>query len=493
MLAVCLAFTGCGKEAPASAALEADPSLLSGTYCAELVIRDYGTVRFEMDADKAPITVTNFVNLLDNVMVGALGTEQMSGVAITNQLIFVYNLTVFGGLSGAGIFGAQYFGQHDYDGMRHTMRFKLMFTVVLSVIAVVLIAVRGDRLVLLFLDNEANAGKDISITLGYSADYIRVILWGLPAFAFVQCYASTLRETGETVVPMVASVCAIVVNLVGNYLLIFGHLGFRAMGVSGAALATVISRYVELAIVTIYTHKNADRFPFIKGMYRSMKIPAALVKRIAVTGSPLLVNEILWSVGTTFVNQNYSTRGLDVVAALNILSTALQLFNIIMIAMGNAVSILVGQKLGNGEMEEAKDVDRKLLAFTVVIHVVMGALLIACSGLIPKLYNTEPEVRTLAAGFLAVVGCVLPIHAYVHGAYFTIRSGGRTIITMLFDSGYTWLIPVILSRVLCVHTALPVATVFLIVQFSDIIKIAIAVPMLRSGFWAKNIISDIEK
>ena len=435
--------------------------------------------------------VTSFVNLLDNVMVGALGTAQMSGVAITNQLIFVYNLTLFGGLSGAGIFGAQFFGHSDYDGMRHSMRFKLIFGVAATAIAIVLFALRGDSLVRLFLDSEANAGTDVAVTLGYAHDYIRVILWGLPAFMLVQCYAGTLRETGETVVPMVASVCAIFVNLIGNYLLIFGKLGLPELGVVGAAIATVLSRYVELAIVAVYTHKNAERFPFIKGVYRSLRIPLELVRRIAITGTPLLANELLWSLGTTFVNRNYSTRGLTVVAAMNIQSTAWMLFSIIMMAMGNAVSILVGQKLGAGKVEEAKDFDRKLLFFSVVSHIAIGVIVIACAGFIPMLYNTETEVRELATRLLIVAGIALPIHAYIHCAYFTIRSGGRTFITMLFDSVYTWCIPVVLSLLLCRFTALPVATVFLIVQLSDVIKLFIAIPMLRSGFWAKNIIEKL--
>lgn len=435
--------------------------------------------------------VTNFVNLLDNVMVGALGTEQMSGVSITNQLIFVYNLSIFGGMSGAGIFGAQFFGHGDYSGMRNAMRFKMVFGVIATTLALLLFANFGDKLVCLFLDNDANAGTDISITLGYSANYIRFILWGLPPFMLVQCYSSTLRETGETVVPMIASVCAIFVNLVGNYLLIFGKFGLPEMGVAGAALATVLSRYVELAVVVIYTHRNAARFPFIQGIFKSFRIPGELVRRIAITGTPLLANELFWSLGTTFVNQNYSTRGLSVVAAMNIQSTAWMLFSVIMMALGNAVSILVGQKLGAGQVEEAKDVDRKLLFFTVVTHILIGLLLIACSGLVPLLYNTEPEVRRLATRFLIVVGASLPIHAYIHGAYFTIRAGGRTFITLLFDSVYTWCVPVVLSFLLCRFTSLSIVWIFFIIQFSDIIKMFIAIPMLRSGFWAKNIIDKL--
>ena len=434
--------------------------------------------------------VTNFVSLLDNVMVGALGTQQMSGVAIANQLIFVFNLAVFGGLSGAAIFGAQFFGQGDYVGMRNTMRFKLQFGVIVTVLAIAIFLLFGGNLVQLFLENEANAELDTSVTLDYARAYLRVIVWGLIPFMLVQVYAGTLREAGETVVPMIGSVCAIVVNLTLNYAFIYGHFGMPRMEVAGAALATVIARYVELAVVVIYTHRRAAaRFPFVHGLYRGVRVPLGLVKKIAITGTPLLLNEVLWSVGTTFVNQNYSTRGLSVVAAMNIESTAWQLFCVIMFAMGNAVSILVGQKLGANQVEEAKDVDRKLLFFNLVIHVCIGLLVIACAPLIPKLYNTEPEVRSYAMKFLMVAGASLPIHAFIHTAYFTIRSGGKTVITFFFDSVYTWCVPVVLSFLLCRYTQLPVVGVFAIVQFSDLIKVFIAVPMLRSGFWAKNLVS----
>lgn len=433
--------------------------------------------------------ITNFVNLLDNVMVGRLGTEPMSGVAITNQIIFIFNLTIFGGLAGASIFGAQFFGVQDHDGIRNTMRFKIMFCCVAVVVAIILFLTCGESLVKLFLDNEANANTDISITLGHSRDYLRVIVWGLIPFTIVQAYTSTLREYGETVVPMIASICAIVINLSFNYILIFGHFGFKAMGVAGAALATVMARVVEMLVVVIYTHKNSAKFPFARGLYRSLHVPKDLVLKIARTGTPLLLNEVLWSIGTTFVNQNYSTRGLTVVAAMNINTTAWQLFCIFMFAMGNAVSILVGQKLGANKIEEAKDIDRKLLFFTIVLNVGVGLLIIASSGLIPLLYNTEEVVRSYASKFLIIVGASLPLHAFIHAAYFTIRSGGKTIITFLFDCVYQWVVPVVLSYMLCRYTSLSIVSIYCIVQFSDVIKLFIAVPIIHSGIWAKNIIS----
>ena len=289
---------------------------------------------------------------------------------------------------------------------------------------------------------------------------------------------------------MIASVISIAVNFVLNIVLIFGFLFIPAMGVVGAAIATVTARFVEMVYIIVYTHKNREKHIFIQGVYKSLKVPASLVLKIFKKGTPLLLNEVLWSMGTTFVNQNYSTRGLSVVAASNISATVWSMFCIIMFSMGSAIAIMVGQKLGAGKTEEARDADRKLIFLTVACNAVIGLILIAISPFIPLIYNTEPEVRELATNFLIIAGASLPIHALIHATYFTIRSGGRTFITFLFDSVYTWCVPVVISFILCRFTSLGIVTVYFIVQFSDIIKIMIGLPMLKSGIWAKNIIKD---
>ncbi len=434
--------------------------------------------------------VTNFVTLLDNVMVGSLGTEQLNSVAIVNQLIFVFNLAIFGAVSGVSIFGAQFFGKNDQDGMCHTLRIKLYVGLACTVGCIVLFLTHSADLIGLFLDESVNDAASVAQTLGYAQSYLNIVVWGLIPFMIVQSYTSTLRETGDTVAPMYASVLAITVNLVGNYLLIFGSLGFPQLGVQGAAVATVLSRWVEMIYLLIYAHRSTARYPFFAALYRSFYVPAALLKRVAIVGLPLLFNEVLYSLGITFVNQNYSTRGLSVVAAVNITSTAWTLFCVIMFSMGSAVSILVGQHLGAGEIEEARAVDNKLLFFTVASHVGIGVLIVLAAPFIPLLYNTEAEVRALATQLLTIAGFALPIHAYTHVAYFTIRSGGKTFITFLFDSVYTWVVSVSISFVLCRYTGLPVLACYAAVQFADIIKLFIAAPMLKSGFWAKNVIEQ---
>ena len=434
--------------------------------------------------------ITNIVNLLDNIMVGSLGTEPMSGVAIVNQIVFIFNLTIFGGISGISIFSAQFFGIGDNAGVRNTMRCKLVFCSFITVVTAFVLTVSGKDLIMLFLDNDANAGIDLSVTLGYAFDYMFIIIIGLFPFMIVQVYTSTLREEGETVPPMIASVISISINFILNIILIFGLLWIPPMGVKGAAIATVTARFIEMIYIVLYTHKNKDKHKYIYGLYNSLKIPLSLIVKILKKGTPLLLNEVLWSLGTTFVNQNYSIRGLSVVAASNISATVWQMFCIIMFSMGSAVSIMVGQKLGAGEIEEAKDIDRKLILISVATNTIIGLILIAVSPIIPLLYNTEPEVRNLATHFLIIAGASLPVHSLIHVTYFTIRSGGRTFITFLFDCVYTWCIPVVLSFILCRYTTLDIVLIYLIIQFSDIIKIFIGVPMLKSGIWAKNIITE---
>ena len=434
--------------------------------------------------------ITNFVSLLDNVMVGRLGKEAISSSSIANSVLMVFMLSVFGGISGISIFGAQFYGKGDMDGMRHTFRLKMYFSVLVSAAAIGVYLLFGEGFIQAFLQGESDGG-DMALTLAGGIAYLRIMLIGLLPFAVVQAYASTLRESGETVAPMIAGICAILTNLFLNWVLIFGHLGAPALGVRGAAIATVISRYVELLVVTVHAHRHLDKYPFLRGAYASPRVPAALIRRILPTASPLMVNEVLWSLGITFINRCYSTRGLNAVTALNINGTAWNLFCVIMFAMGSAVSIMVGQRLGAGDIQEARDVDRKLIFLTVALHVVIGGLMIVFSPYIPLLYEVGEDVRALTSRLLVIAGLALPIHAFAHVTYFTIRSGGQTLITFLFDAVYTWVVTVLLAWSLCTFTDWPVEKIYFCVQFIDVIKIVIGLLMLRSDFWARNVVSDV--
>ncbi len=433
--------------------------------------------------------ISNFVNLLDNIMVGQIGTLQMSGVAIVNQLMFVFNLTIFGGLAGPGIFGAQFYGAGDNKGIRSTFRFKIWIAVAIFVAGIAILLSNGSSLIELYLKGEGTAA-DAAAILEFGKEYLQVMLWGLLPFAISQVYSGTLRETGETVLPMKASIAAVFINLCLNYILIYGKIGFPVMGVRGAAIATVISRYAELGIILIYTHKHIRRFPYMEGVYRSLKIPVKLSLSIAKKGFPLLANELLWSMGMTTLTQIFSTCGLNVVAGLNISSTITNLFNVFFVSMGIAVSVMIGQYLGAGEIKQAKECVWKLIFFSVCISLVIGGILAAASPVIPRIYNTTDDVRRLATYFMLTGAVYMAFNSITHCCYFAFRSGGKTFATFLFDSVYTWVVCVPFTYVIVNFTGLNIMVLYPICYFTDVIKSIVGILMLRTGFWAQNIVSD---
>ena len=431
--------------------------------------------------------MTNFVNLLDNVMVGRLGTDQMTGVAVVNQLFFVFNLAVFGGMSGAGIFSAQYFGQENHDGVRNVFRMKTMIALVLIVVSLAIFIFSYEPLINMFLHEGSNSGN-IASTYNFAKTYLFIMLIGVPPFIISNCYNTTLKEAGQTIIPMTAGVAAVFVDVVFNYLLIFGKFGFPALGVAGAAIATGMSRYIECAILVFYTHTHSEKFQFIKGVYKSLRVPVSLVKKIIIQGSPVLINELLWSAGLTLQAQAFSTRGLASIGALNINNTVSNVFNIVFVTMGTTISIVVGQLLGAGKLEEAKDTDRKMCVFSVLTSVVVSLILVGLAPVFPLIYNTTDEIRHLATQFILVFAFVTPFNSFTNAAYFTLRSGGKTIITFLFDSCFIWAVNVPVAMCLAHFTSLPVITIFVIVNSLEAVKAFIGFALVKKGVWLNTIV-----
>ena len=431
--------------------------------------------------------ITNFVSLLDNLMVGQLGTLPMSGVAIVNQLLFVFNLVVFGVTTGTGIFTAQFFGREDPDGVRHTLRFKIFASILLSSLCIGAFCLWDEPLIRLFLTGEGDAADAAGI-LACGKEYLFYMLLGLLPFALSSAYATTLRECGETMVPMLSSFFAVFCNLFLNYVLIFGHFGAPALGANGAAIATVISRYAELAVVSLWAHKNAQKYPFIRGLYRSLHIPLSLMKHMITKVMPLILNETLWSIAITFQSQCYSTCGLSIVSALNIVSTINNLATVIATAMGNTVGIIIGQMLGAGRSKEAiRSENRKLLVFSFLCGMVFCLLLMSVARIFPKFYNTTAEIQSLAAGMILLMALTKPFQCHHVSAYYTIRSGGQVLLTMLYDSGFLWLFVVPVTYLVCRFSGLPFLAIYGICLIPEVVKSIWGTILVKHDGWIRNL------
>lgn len=435
--------------------------------------------------------ITNLVNLLDNLMVGRLSTEAMSGVSIVNQFMFVFNLLIFGAVSAAGIFTAQFHGSRDVKGEMYTLRFKLMINFVAGLACVAVFAVFDDALISWFLQMEETVGElDPALALLRGKEYLRIMLIGLVPCAISQAYASTMRETGQTVVPMLASTAAVGTNFVLNAVLIFGLFGAPALGVRGAAIATVISRFVELGVLIAWGYSHKQRCPYLVGALRSLYLPRALFSQILSKGLPLMANELFWAIAITARNQSYSTRGLEVVAAQNISVTIINLFSVVYLSLGSAIAIVVGNQLGAGEIDEARDTQRKMVAFSVSCAAGVGVLLLAISPVFPLLYNSPDVVRSLATFMIAITGFAMPFFAYAHAAYFTLRSGGRVAITFLFDSVYMWTIVIPTVFILSRYTDISIYWLFIAGNVVEILKCIFGFIFLRKINWARRLVSS---
>ena len=432
--------------------------------------------------------ITNFVSMLDNIMIGRIGTTQMTGVAVANQLMFVFNLAIFGALSGAGIFGAQFHGKGDTEGVRNSFRFKLMIGAFLVAVGTLIFAFFGKDLINLYLLGDGTV-EDAEASLMYGLEYMTIMVLTFLPFALCQSYASTLRETGETVLPMAAGIVAVFVNLFFNWVLIYGMLGAPALGVRGAAIATAISRIVELSIVVISTHTRKAKFAFAAGLYKKIFIPVSLFRSISLRGLPLLLNETLWSAGMAVLAQCYSVRSLDVMSAINITNTLFNVFNVGIFALSTTVGIIVGHALGAGDVEKARDTVRKMISLVFVISIGVGGIYAAFSTFFPLIYNTTDGVRSLASSFILVGAVIMPMSALCHACYFTLRAGGKTFITFLFDSFFVWTLAVPLAFVLAHFTALPIVAVYACVVGLDIVKSVIGIILVKRGVWIHNIVN----
>lgn len=431
--------------------------------------------------------ITNAVSLVDNLMVGSLGTESLTAVSIVGQLIFVFFLAVFGGLSGPGIYGAQYFGQGNKKGFQNVFRLKLWITAVIVLVGMTVFVAGGEQLIGLYLHGSSQ-GMDAAGTLEHGRDYLHIMLFGLIPFAFTQIYAGSLREMGESMKPMVAGIVSVFVDIIFNYLLIYGKFGFPRLEVQGAAIATVMARFVEMLVVVVWTHASIRRYEFLRGIYSTILLPLHEAKIMIMKGFPIFLNEFLWAGGMAALTQCYSMKRLQVIAGLNISNAICNLLNVVFVAMGNAVGIIIGQHLGASEFEKAKRSAGKLQWFTAGLCLILTVILAACSMVFPSLYDTTEEVRHLGQWFIIITAVFFPIQGVLNVFYFTLRSGGKTVITFLFDSVFTWVVSVSLAFALCSYTALPVLAVYALVQSADLVKVVAGHILVKKGVWITNLV-----
>ena len=425
--------------------------------------------------------LSNLIGVINNIMVGVLGTEQLAGVSIANQLIGIYYLCIFGAVSGAEIFGAQYYGREDYDAVRYIFRYKIIVALCISALMSLLFVLFGKPLISLFL-HESDDGKDLMLVLNEGYRYGLCMLIGFFPYGISNAFSSSYKESNNTRIPLYSSSAGLILSVILNYFLI------PPFGVIGAALATVISRFTECLINVIWSITHKEDFPTGNGVFNGKRIPSEILRPVIMRGIPLIFNETLWQVAYTIQMQSLSLKGIDAVAAINICSTISSLLIYMTYALGNVMGIMTGNLLGNNQFREAEETVWKVTKLNFFIGIGMGLLILIISPFYPLLYgNLDKEVLALSTKLLIIEAAAAPFTTIYNDMYVTLKCGGNTVMTFLYDCGLIWLLNVLFSVILTRFTGLGIVMIYLIIKALEIIKAVIGMYLVKKGVWLSNL------
>ena len=421
----------------------------------------------------------NVVNLADNVMVGQLSQSDINGVYISSQVLFVCNLCMFGSVAGSGIFFAQYFGSNDEKHLKFVFKFKIIAALIIASILFIVLT--------FFIEPIAHLFTDVETEIQVCKNYIGILKYSVFPFALSNVLATSFREVKKTLIPMFGSALALGINVILNYILIFGHFGLPRLEIEGAAIATLIARFIELFFLIVMTY--VLKMNYIKGLFKKgEKLEKGLIPKLIKCSIPLFMNEFLWSFGQMVISIGLCSRGEDARSGLAIANTVNNLFYIGALSLGNAISIIIGNTLGAGEIEKAKIQARQLIMLAVFVAIGFGTALIGFSSLITKAYNVSDDVRQIAINTMIIFGSMMWMFAINCSCFFVIRAGGNTKIVLAFDSLFTWFIQVPLSLIFAFFTNVSFETIFFIVLGSEIIKLTFGLIMVHRNTWARNLV-----
>lgn len=433
-----------------------------------------------------PIMIQNFIssflNMIDTVMVGKLGETEIAAVGIANQYFFFFNMFMIGLSAGCGVFISQFWGKRDLTNIRRILGIGLSSSVIVSLVFIVLGLLFPGKIMALF-NNEP-----MVIQLG--AKYLRVVLISYLFTSITIVYNFSLRSTGNTIMPMLISGLALICNAFFNYVFIFGKMGASAMGVEGAALATVIARVVETSalMVMVYKGKGVLAASFTELTDLSLEF----VKKSYRIILPVILNDIFWGLGTMVYTAVYGRMGTQAVAAVQICNTISNLFMVAIFGMSSAAAVMIGHSIGAGKYELGKDYARRFSILAVVAGIGLGLSLAAVSPLILNMFNLSKLARDYSRIILYIISIIFFIRVFDIILIVGILRGGGDARQALLIEGFTmWFIGVPLTILGAFVFKLPIYTVYALAICEEMIKGIIGIIRLKSGRWINNVTQNM--
>ena len=423
---------------------------------------------------------TNFASLLDTLMVGQLDETSVSGIYVATQIMFVSNLMVLGSLEGSSIFFSQYFGTSDQENMEKIYAYKYIFSIFVGVLTMVIMLGFGREIARMFTSSE----QEIEVAMSY----INIVSFGMVPLAISSTISTSLREAHNTFSPMLINLIGIISNFIFNYLFIFGKFGFPYLGATGAAVGTIVNRVLEMALLIVYIQVKRDKYPFSKKLLSHLKIQKKLFARVSLKSIPLFLNETLWSLTQFFLVFLLTKCDSIATTVLPIVQTIFNLIFVVLLGLGNGISIIVANNVGRGEFDEAQRRAYLSILFSLVCCFVLGILLFSASDFIASLYKGINQESKDLASILIKFSCVtLLLNGLNTTLFFLLRSGGKTEVVFFFDSVYGWIVMLPFAFILVNFTQLSFMVVYMLVYSIDIIKVFIGGTLIIRKKWYKNL------
>jgi len=420
--------------------------------------------------------LSSVLYLLDNIMVGQLGETAIASVGVANQLTFLMQVFGFGINSGAGIFAAQYWGKNDRDGIHRVEGIALTLSVALGALFAIAAICFGRQ----FSDIYSNDPAVIEL----SAKYLAILGWSYVFQIVSQTLGIILRACGSPVLPMAATFAGVCTNGVLNYILIFGHLGLPAMGIEGAALATLIAAVVNAAVLILVSakRKNAIAAP-LKKLFSYTK---SLFRDFLKISLPVFANESLWSLGISLYSVLWGILGTEVQAAMQIYTTVDKIGFVMMAGLGSAAGVINGNAIGEGSIDRAKLYAKRMLIVTPAAVLLFSLVLQLAAPLFLHFFDVSPQVASMALSVIRVYCGVMFLYALNYTIIIgTLRAGGDTAYASAVDLSGLWLVSVPLAFLFGLVLGAPVWLVYLATALGDIVKAVTGLRRIQSGKWIK--------
>lgn len=421
--------------------------------------------------------ITTFVSLIDNIMIGSVGNIALTSVTVANQIYLIFNSTLFGICGAAGIYIAQYYGAKQNKKCQETLNINFMASILVAILFLIVLTFIPHVLIHFFTNT-----KDI---VESSLGYITYVKYSYFPYAISFTVMMALRSMAVNKIQIKIGMVAVGINTCLNYCLIFGHFGFPTLGIQGAAIATLVARLVEMSIYLAVLFSK--KYYFVLDIWGILHINKELCYKMIRKAIPLILNEILFSVGLTLIFKSYLRCDEYLTSAISVVDTVSQILFIGSSGLSSAVSILIGNKLGANLLDEARENARKLLMLAFMMSIGMGCICFIAASFIPNFYNVASDIKNVIMILLRIKAVSIIFHTVCHCVFFILRAGGDVVSTLLMDSGSLWILGVLVSTIFSMFTQVNLITLFSIVEGMNLIKLGVSFYFFKKENWVYNI------